>query len=107
MNMSTFDNVSTASSDRQDKVVANCELRLADDEVWVALVRPADVRKGRAERIGRAFDRAGAIAKALERNRLRYASAEDETSIAIAAYRRMPIKLMARGEEIHFLGLGR
>lgn len=86
------------------KIVASCELRLNNDDQWVAMVKQDD-RKGH-EAIGRGASRSEAIARALRTCRLRYASAKDEEGIAIAAFRNAPVKLLAKDNLIHYLGLG-
>lgn len=88
-----------------ERQVVSCELRLDAHDIWVATVSCADRSSHkRPVQIGRATRRSSAISRAMEHGELSYASADDEMRIAIAAFRNKPVKLMARGGQLHYLG---
>lgn len=92
-----------------NKAVVACDVRSDADGGWFATVWDADkpAPRGFVDTVvvGRSDSRIDAIAQAMQQPKLHYASAIDEEQVAIAAFRQRPMKLMARGQEVHFLGL--
>jgi len=90
-----------------EKQVLSCQMRLGKDDVWVAILSSTGNRHRRDDTclIGRSSTWDGAIARAMNRRRLDIATACDEHEIVVAAHRQRSMKLLKKGEEIHFLGL--
>lgn len=77
------------------------------DGDWLAIVTEPDKGPTRliGSQTGRARSREGALAAALKRGRVTYASAKDEQQIAVAAYRQRQMTLRTTGREVSFVSL--
>lgn len=90
-----------------EKHVVSCELSLGSDDVWEAVVSEVErsTRGHVPAFVGRSSRQEDAIARAMNRGRMVYASAVDEQAIAVAAFRRRQVRLMMHNQEIHFLSM--
>ncbi len=90
-----------------DRQVVSCELSLGSDDVWEAVVSEVDrgPRGHVPAFIGRSRRQEAAIARAMNRGRMVYASSVDEQAIAVAAFRRRQVRLLLKNQEICFLAM--
>lgn len=90
------------------KTVAAVDVWSDPDGGWFAVAWDPDKPAPRGNReapVGRSDSRIAAIAQAMRQPKLSYATSIDEEGVAVAAFRRRPMKLLALGQEVHFLGL--